>query len=425
MNSGIFALLWCPACCERRSTTRPCRSGERPQSYGKVMHQGRLGDLLEHGMPSFAIVPALSSTSLLLVGSTLLAFALAAAATPLVGLLARRLGMLDMPGGRRVHPRPIPRPGGLAIAIAFGSAIFTFWLVDRLAGHPFLIPEEVRSSRFTLTAIAALLGMGVGLVDDMLELRARWQFLGLLIVAAVIVLAGIHIDFVNDPLSDRLVELAFPVAVAFTMFWIVGMNIALNFIDGLDGLAAGVAAIAALTLGSLALLPQVSEPFVAWMAFTLAGAVAGFLLFNFHPARLFLGTTGVTFLGTMLAVLSIFGTSKVAAALLVLGVPIIDTFYVLVRRMVQGQPPFAPDRGHFHHRLLDVGLTHQQAVLLIYLMTAVLGTIAYMTSGRTQLVSFAGFAVLLGVAVVGLAQRATKASELDPGLYPSEEADTA
>jgi len=373
-------------------------------------------------MPSFAIVPALSSTSLLLVGSTLLAFALAAAATPLVGLLARRLGMLDMPGGRRVHPRPIPRPGGLAIAIAFGSAIFTFWLVDRLAGHPFLIPEEVRSSRFTLTAIAALLGMGVGLVDDMLELRARWQFLGLLIVAAVIVFAGIHIDFVNDPLSDRLVELAFPVAVAFTMFWIVGMNIALNFIDGLDGLAAGVAAIAALTLGGLALLPQVSEPFVAWMAFTLAGAVAGFLLFNFHPAKLFLGTTGVAFLGTMLAVLSIFGTAKVAAALLVLGVPIIDTFYVLVRRMVSGQPPFAPDRGHFHHRLLDVGLTHQQAVLLIYLMTAALGSLAFMTTGRAQLATFLGLAVVFGVAVMALAQRSSKAEELDPGLY-REEAD--
>jgi len=368
------------------------------------------------------IVPAVSTTSILLVGSTVLAFALAAIATPLVGLLARRLGMLDMPGGRRRHPRPIPRPGGLAIAVAFGTAIFVFWLIDRLAGHPFLIPEEVRSSRFTLTAIAALLGMVIGLVDDFLELRARWQFLGQVVVAAVIVLAGIHIDFVNDPLSDRLIELSFPAAVAFTMLWIVGMNNALNFIDGLDGLAAGVAAIAALTLGGLALLPQVSEPFVTWMGFTLAGAVAGFLLFNFHPARLFLGTTGVVFLGTMLAVLSIFGTAKVAAALLVLGVPIIDTFYVLVRRILSGQPPFAPDRGHFHHRLLDVGLTHQQAVLLIYAMTALLGTLAFMTSGRGQIAGFIGLAVLLGILVMVLAQRSSKAEELDPGLY-REEAD--
>jgi UDP-GlcNAc:undecaprenyl-phosphate GlcNAc-1-phosphate transferase len=369
-----------------------------------------------------AIVPAVSSTSILLAGSTLLAFALAAIATPLVGMLARRLGMLDMPGGRRRHPRPIPRPGGLAIALAFGSAIFVFWLIDRLAGHPFLIPEEVRSSRFTLTAIAALLGMAVGLIDDFLDLRARWQFLGQVLVAAVIVLAGIRIDFVNDPLSDQLIELSFPVAVGFTMLWIVGMNNALNFIDGLDGLAAGVAAIAALTLGGLALLPQVSEPFVAWMGFSLAGAIAGFLLFNFHPARLFLGTTGVAFLGTMLAVLSIFGTAKVAAALLVLGVPIIDTFYVLVRRLLSGQPPFAPDRGHFHHRLLDVGMSHQQAVLFIYAMTALLGTLAFMTSGRGQIAGFIALAVLLGILVMVLAQRSSKAEELDPGLY-REEAD--
>ena len=367
-------------------------------------------------------MPALSSLSILLAGSTVLAFALAAIATPLVGLIARQFGMLDMPGGRRRHPRPIPRPGGLAIAIAFGTAIFVFWLIDRLAGHPFLIPEEVRSSRFTLTAIAALLGMAIGLADDFLELRARWQFLGQVLVAAVIVLAGIRIDFVSDPLSDRLIELSFPVAIAFTMLWIVGMNNALNFIDGLDGLAAGVAAIAALTLGGLALLPQISEPFVAWMGFSLAGAIAGFLLFNFHPARLFLGTTGVVFLGTMLAVLSIFGTAKVAAALLVLGVPIIDTFYVLVRRILSGQPPFAPDRGHFHHRLLDIGLTHQQAVLLIYGMTALLGTLAFMTSGRGQLAGFIGLAVLLGIFVMVFAQRSSKAEELDPGLY-REEAD--
>lgn len=367
-------------------------------------------------------MPLVGATAVLLLGSTLLAFLLAAGATPLVAVVARRLGMLDIPGGRRVHPRPIPRPGGFAIAMAFGGAIFVFWLVDQLAGTPFLIPEEVRSPRFTLTAIAALLGMGVGLIDDVLDLRARWQFLGLAGVAAVIVAAGIHIDFVNDPFSDRLLELAYPVAVAFTMFWIVGMNVAFNFVDGLDGLAAGVAAIAALTLGGLALLPQVSEPFVTWMAFTLAGAIGGFLLFNFHPARLFLGTTGVTFLGTMLAVLSIFGTAKVAAALLVLGVPIIDTFYVLVRRMLSGQPPFAPDRGHFHHRLLDVGLTHQQAVLLIYALTALLGTLALLTSGRAQIAAFVALVIAVGLTVTALAQRRANGKGLERGLY-REEAD--
>ena len=370
-------------------------------------------------MSVLSVVPA---TLLLYAGSAVLAFVLAAALSPLVGRVAERLGMMDIPGGRRMHPRPIARPGGLAIALAFGLTILAFWLVDRYAGRPFLIPEEVRSPRFALTALAAFLGIAVGFIDDALELRARWQFLGNVLVAAIIIAAGIHIDYVDDPLGSGLISLAYPVAVAFTFFWIIGMNVALNFIDGLDGLAAGVSAIAAGTLGAIALLPQVNEPFVAWMAFSLAGAILGFLIFNFHPARLFMGTSGVVFVGTMLAVLSIFGSAKVAAALLVLGVPIIDTFYVLLRRVLSGQPPFAPDRGHFHHRLLDVGLSQPQAVLLIYALTLGFGALALFTSGRTQGLAFIGAVVLFGIIVVVLAQRTPKAQELDPSLY-AEEAD--
>src|SRR6266542_1661890 len=326
----------------------------------------------------------MSMTTVLFIMSTGIAFVLALAVTPPVRAIARRFALLDVPGGRRRHREPLPRIGGLAIAVAFGVTIFTFWLVDRFAGHPFLIPDEVRTPRFTLTAFAALLGMGIGLR------------------------------------GDGLIDLAPPIAVAFTIFWIVGMNNALNFIDGLDGLAAGVAGIAAVALGATALLPAVNEPFVAWMNFTLAGAIAGFLVFNFHPAKVFLGTTGVAFVGTMLAVLSIFGTAKVAAALLVLGVPIIDTFYVIVRRVVTGQAPFAPDRGHFHHRLLDVGLSHRQAVLLIYALTLGLGTLAFVSSGRAQIYSFVALALVLGITVLALAQRSTKAEELDPALYPEK-----
>jgi len=360
------------------------------------------------------------STLVLFAGSTLLAFLAALAVTPLVGAFARRFGLMDMPGGRRQHPEPIPRIGGLGIALAFGLAVFTFWLIDRLNGHPFLIPEEVRTPRFTLTAMAAFLGLAIGLLDDALDLRARWQMLGYFAIAAVIVAAGIRIGFINDPRGDGLIQLAPPIAIGFTVFWIVGMNNALNFIDGLDGLAAGVAAIAAVALGATALLPAVNEPFVAWMNFTLAGALAGFLVFNFHPAKVFLGTTGVAFVGTMLAVLSIFGTAKVAAALLVLGVPIIDTFYVIIRRVVSGQAPFAPDRGHFHHKLLDVGLSHRQAVLLIYAITLGLGALAFVSSGRAQIYSFVGFLAVFGIAVLALSQRSTKAEELDPNLYPEK-----
>lgn len=342
----------------------------------------------------------------LFIGSTLVAFLVALAASPLVAAAAHRFQVLDVPGGRRRHHGAIPRPGGAAIAAGFGAGIFLFWLIDRLAGHPFLIPDEVRSPRFALTALAAAVALLVGFLDDLLDLRARWQMLGHLVIAGVVVLAGIRIDFLTDPLSASGVLLLAPaIAVGFTVFWIVGMNIALNFLDGLDGLSAGVAIIAALTLGATALLPPVNEPFVAWMTFTLAGAIVGFLFFNFHPARVFLGTTGVTFLGTMLAVLSIFGTAKVPTALLVLAVPIVDTFYVLVRRVLQRRPPFAPDRGHFHHRLLDLGLTHAQSVLLIYALTIGLAALTFVMDAVAQTVAFVGVALLLGVLLVAIPER--------------------
>src|ERR1700704_4700404 len=146
-----------------------------------------------------------TTTVLLFAGSTALAFLLALLLTPLSGVVARRVGLLDVPGGRRQHPQPIPRIGGLGIAAAFGATILTFWLIDRFNGHAFLIPEEVRTPRFTLTALAAVLGLAIGLLDDALDLRARWQMLGYLLIAAIIVAAGIRIDFINDPRGDGLI----------------------------------------------------------------------------------------------------------------------------------------------------------------------------------------------------------------------------
>ncbi|MGH2377659.1 MAG: glycosyltransferase family 4 protein [Candidatus Limnocylindria bacterium] len=344
---------------------------------------------------------------ILFLGSTVLAFLSALLLCPAVAWVSHRFSLLDVPGGRRLHLHPIPRPGGIAVAAAFGATIFTFWLIDSALGRPFLIPEEVRSPRFTLTAFAAVVGLFVGFLDDVFDLRARWQLLGHLAIAWVVVFAGIRIDFITDPLDpSQLIQLAPPLAVGFTVFWILGMNVALNWLDGLDGLAAGVGIIAALTLGGTALLPTVNEPFVAWMSFTLAGALVGFLFFNFHPARLFLGTTGVTFLGTMLAVLSIFGTAKVSTALLVLAVPILDTFYVIVRRLLQRRPPFAPDRGHLHHRLVDIGMTHPQAVLVIYAVTVALSLITFLTTTAIQVAVFAVLALGFGGVILALPERA-------------------
>jgi UDP-GlcNAc:undecaprenyl-phosphate GlcNAc-1-phosphate transferase len=177
----------------------------------------------------------------------------------------------------------------------------------------------------------------------------------------------------------------------------------INFIDGLDGLSSGVVFIAAVTLGLISLTLQ-SQLYVAVLCFALAGALLGFLRYNFHPATVFVGTSGVMFMGYTLAVLSILGTAKIAVALLVLAVPIIDAFWIIVRRLAQRRSPFSPDRGHLHHRLLDVGLSHRQTVLLIYGICIGLGGLSLLLSGAGQLYAFLGVFVLIGLALLALSR---------------------
>ncbi len=201
------------------------------------------------------------------------------------------------------------------------------------------------------------------------------------------------------------------------MLWVIGMLNSINFIDGLDGLSSGIALIAAVTLGILSL--QQGQPTVALLCGVLAGALGGFLPWNFHPAKVFTGTTGVLAVGYALAVLSVLGTAKIAVALLVLGVPIIDTFWIIIRRVSHGRSPFTPDRGHLHHRLLDLGLTHRGVVLLIYGMCCVLAVLSFYLSQRDQLYAFAGFIVGGGVLLFMLTRRG-HSDALEADSYPDE-----
>jgi UDP-GlcNAc:undecaprenyl-phosphate GlcNAc-1-phosphate transferase len=172
----------------------------------------------------------------------------------------------------------------------------------------------------------------------------------------------------------------------------------INWIDGLGGLSSGVAFIAAVTLGIISLTTQVvAQPLIAVLCFALAGSLLGFLRWNFHPASIFAGTSGVQFVGYTLAVLAILGTAKVAVALLVLSVPIIDTFWIIVRRLSERRSPFSPDRTHIHHRLLDLGLSHQQTVLAIYGICLVLAVLSLLLSGVTQIYAFVGVFVAFGL----------------------------
>jgi UDP-GlcNAc:undecaprenyl-phosphate GlcNAc-1-phosphate transferase len=323
--------------------------------------------------------------------------------TPAIRRFVKRRGMLDHPEARRVNVRPVPRGGGVAVVVAFvvvGIALIVF--ERSIAG----MPSHHGATELQLVALfgGGILAAIIGWLDDMLDLQARWQLLGQLLLAAVAVALGISVRVLSNPFGPGVIGFLAPFGAAFTVVWIVGMINSINFIDGLDGLSTGIALIAAATLGVLSLTSQVDQPFVAVLCFVLAGGLLGFLRWNFQPASIFQGTAGVMFMGYTLAVLSILGTAKVAVALLVLGVPVIDTFWVIVRRIAAGRSPFSADRGHLHHRLLDLGLSHRGTVVLIYLICAALGILSLVVSTATQIYAFLGALVGLGVLVSLLAQ---------------------
>ena len=323
-----------------------------------------------------------------IVAVVLLAALLSWFLTPRVRRIVVRYRIVDRPGSRRINVRPVPRSGGLAVAASFLVVGGSFLLINDQA-HLISVPASLRPLDVAALLLGGAVAAGLGAMDDRFNLRARWQFLGQFALAAGAVTLGIGIDVINDPFSPGLI-IRFPgiIAIGFTIFWIMGMINSINWIDGLDGLSSGIAIIASVTLGLISLSTRVNQPLIAVLCFVLAGALLGFLRWNFHPAKIFAGTSGVQFVGYTLAILSILGTAKVAVVLLVLGVPIIDTFWIIVRRLSQRRSPFKPDRQHIHHRLLDLGLSHRQTVLLIYGVCTTLAVLALTLTGASLLYTF-------------------------------------
>jgi UDP-GlcNAc:undecaprenyl-phosphate GlcNAc-1-phosphate transferase len=351
-----------------------------------------------------------------IIGAFILAGILAFLATPLVLRIGHDVGLLDHPDPRKQHDAPLPRGGGIAVAIAFlvvGGGLVVFR--DVIPGMPGIrgLTQDNVLGLFAGAVLATVLGA----LDDRFDLRARWHFAGQLGVALVAIVSGIVILNVGNPFAPGPIRFPQPVAVAITVVWIVGMINSLNFIDGLDGLSTGIALIAAATLGVLSLTTQVDQPLVAVLCFALAGALLGFLRWNFHPAVIFQGTAGVMLMGYALGVLSILGEAKVVVALLVLAVPIIDTFWVIVRRLSSGRSPFSPDRGHIHHRLLDVGLSHRATVLLILAVCATLGLMSLLVSSATGVLAFVVALVAFG-AVAFLLRPSPPEPESPPEAAP-------
>ena len=337
-----------------------------------------------------------------------LAIALLAALVALVGTrvvrtVALSLNIADAPNDRRINTTLMPRAGGFAVALSFFLVGATVTFLAAPLGLTGGTPLPI--SGITALLLGTLLAGVIGLADDRFDLRARWQLAGQLVISAVPIAFGVRIAILSNPFGAGDLLIPDAIGLALTLFWILGMQNAMNFIDGLDGLSGGIALIAAVTLGVIA-LP--ATPLLAALCFALAGALAGFLRHNFYPASIYMGTSGILAVAYTLAVLSLLGTAKVVAALLILGVPIIDAFFVILGRLLAGRSPYSADKTHIHQRLIDAGLSHRGAVLALYGVTLLLSVGAVVLTASAAVYAFAGLLVVLGGAIVWLSRRAER-----------------
>ncbi|MBZ4688243.1 MAG: UDP-GlcNAc:undecaprenyl-phosphate/decaprenyl-phosphate GlcNAc-phosphate transferase [Clostridia bacterium] len=312
--------------------------------------------------------------------------------TPKVILLAKKIGAIDQPDERKVHQKVMPRLGGLAIYLSFVVAVVAFVTVSRW---------------ITGLILGSTLVVMIGIADDTRGLPPKIKLLGQIMAALVAVYFGIRVHFVTNPFVDLIpFDDVIPLGkmvIPFTILWIVGVTNAVNLVDGLDGLAAGISAIASLTMGIVAMLEGQGE--VAVLAFLLFASIIGFLKYNFHPAKVFMGDTGSMFLGFILSILAIQGLTKSATVIslfipvVILGIPIFDTAFAIVRRLIKGNPIFEADKEHLHHRLLELGLSHKQTVVAIYGVSIILSGSAVLL---TMLTTEQSILILIGISTLSI-----------------------
>jgi UDP-GlcNAc:undecaprenyl-phosphate GlcNAc-1-phosphate transferase len=316
---------------------------------------------------------------------------------PVIKRLAFFTHALDIPNSpRKIHTKPIPLLGGLGIFFSF----FVITIVYLWAGNinPAIVPFK-----FVIGLLAgSMVLMAGGFFDDKYNLPPKilWLFPA---VAAVIVIAcgvGVGITQLTNPFGGAPLRLQFiivglPASAIFSWLWLMGMMFTTKFLDGLDGLASGIGVIASLSLFFLSLTDTVNQPITATLAIVLAGAILGFLVHNFNPASIFLGEGGSTLIGFILGTLSILLGGKIATALLVMGVPILDVAWVIVRRLWYKTSPFKADRKHLHFRLLDIGFSQRQTVLILYTIAAVFGFTAVFLQSWGKLVALTILVVVM------------------------------
>ncbi|KAJ48779.1 UDP-GlcNAc:undecaprenyl-phosphate GlcNAc-1-phosphate transferase [Clostridium tetanomorphum] len=322
--------------------------------------------------------------------STVLSFLL----TPLVKKFAIKVRVIDVPKDkRRVHKKPIPLLGGLAIYISFITTLL-------LKSGPLTNQEKGIILGATLIVIG-------GFLDDKYEIKPLIKLLFQISAAVILIIFGVRIVNITNPFPNYHLWIKVGwLSIPLTILWVVGITNSINLIDGLDGLAAGVALISCITLFIIALFKIDTRFEAAFLTCALSGAILGFLPYNFNPASIFMGDTGAQLLGFLLAAISIEGAIKSAAAfaisvpILALGLPIYDTLFAMVRRKINGKPIMGADRGHLHHRLLDMGLTQRQAVIIMYLISAILGSFAILAMQISSQSSYFLLAVVMLILVL-------------------------
>lgn len=327
---------------------------------------------------------------------------LSAILTWLIRRLALKLKIIDWPeiGGRKIHLRPVPLLGGLAIFFAFFIILFLIyfspvWPVKKF-GFFEILPKNL--NLVTIKQIVGLLVASIflmigGFLDDKYHLKPRQQIVWPILATLVVIFSGIGIRYINNPFGSgywhfdqykfeifRFQEVPFyftPLADLFTFIWLMILMYATKLLDGLDGLVSGISVIGGLVIAGLCLLTKFYQPDVAILALIFAGTSLGFLFFNFHPAKIFLGEGGSLFAGFILGSLAIISGGKIATAFLILSISVLDVFWVIIKRIfIEYKSPFSAGREHLHFRLLDIGFSHQGAVIFLWLIALIFGGLA-------------------------------------------------
>jgi UDP-GlcNAc:undecaprenyl-phosphate GlcNAc-1-phosphate transferase len=331
--------------------------------------------------------------------------------TPVVRLAAARFGAIDRPSDRKVHPRPTPTLGGMGLLLGVGAGLGTAWLV------PELRPLFRESSDLQGALAAGVVMCLIGALDDVRNLSVPSKVAGQVLAAGVLILFGVELLFFWFPFGQGIVIVGSDLAVPLTVIWVLILVNAVNLIDGLDGLAAGIVAIGAIAFFIWVYVspPSLSGPIstAAVLSAITAGVAVGFLPWNFHPAKIFMGDSGAMLLGLMLATATIAGVGHniapsggdlaafaipVLIPAIVVAVPLLDVALAIVRRLIRGRPIFAPDKEHIHHQLQEIGHTHRRTVLIMYVWSVLLagsGLAVSFINGRALVGSIVGGAIVV------------------------------